>query len=217
MKKIFVSLIPLLLILTLTSSKTKAQVSVDLHIGAWNPPVEYASADYYYLPDIESYYYVPTHQFVFLINGQWVFRNTLPYRYRYYNINNGYKVAVYRPHPYRYFSHDRRIYAKYRGNRGHQVIIRDHYRARPNTRVVNRTRYTPHNRTVTHTRVTHRSPGAPHSRTVTRTRVTHAPNHHTTRRVTSRTHVTIRGHGNSSHGASRAHTNGGHGGNRGHH
>lgn len=113
--------------------KAKAQVSLNVDLNLWNPPAEYAGTDYYYVPDIESYYCVPKHQYVYLENDNWVFRPTPPPRYRGFNINNGYKVAVNRPTPYKYFSNDRARYARYKGNKK-QVIIRNNYTR--NTQVV---------------------------------------------------------------------------------
>ena len=33
----------------------------------------YDYAEYYYLPDIEAYYYIPRRQFVYMAGGHWVF------------------------------------------------------------------------------------------------------------------------------------------------
>lgn len=128
MKKFILNLLAACFLLGVSSVETRAQVSVGVHVGLWVPPPEYASVNYYYLPDVESYYYVPTHQYVYLNGGSWVFRNSLPPRYSDYDISSGYKVAVDRPRPYRYFSHDRDAYRGYRGERG-GTIVRDHYRS----------------------------------------------------------------------------------------
>lgn len=109
--------------LALTTGQAKAQVSLNINIGNWAPPAEYSAVDYYYLPDVESYYYAPRRQFVYLDGGQWVFRNTLPPRYRDYRLDRGYMVAVNRPRAYRYFSTDRAAYGRYRGL-GRNTIIR---------------------------------------------------------------------------------------------
>ncbi|MDO3641107.1 hypothetical protein [Mucilaginibacter sp. L3T2-6] len=126
MKKILFSL-PVCLLLAVSTPRANAQVSIS--VGIWTPPPEYASVDYYYLPDVEAYYYVPTHRYIYLDGGNWVWRSYLPPRYASYSIATGYKVAVDRPRPYRYFYHDRRMYAHYRGRPG-GVIVRDHYRTR---------------------------------------------------------------------------------------
>jgi uncharacterized protein YfdQ (DUF2303 family) len=125
------------------------------------------------LPDVESYYYVPKHQYVYLDGGQWVFRNTLPTRYSGYNINNGYKVAVNRPRAYRYYTTDRTRYAKYKGTHDRQVIVRDNYR----TRVVNRP-----------------------TRVVNRTHYVNKPGHYSHTKVVKVKHYKSNGHGNNGHG-----------------
>jgi len=104
-----------------------AQVSVNINIGAqpvWGP-VGYDYVEYYYMPDIEVYYYVPSHQFIYLSNGRWIFAASLPYRYRSYNIYSGYKVVLNEPRPYLHFTTHKVKYAKYKGNNGRQVIIRN--------------------------------------------------------------------------------------------
>lgn len=142
MKKIILGMLAGCFMLAASVTETKAQVQVNVNLGIWDPPAEYSGVNYYYLPDVESYYYVPTHQYVYLDGGTWVFRKTLPTRYRTYNIQTGYKVAVNRPRAYTYFNDDRSRYARYKGKHEKQVIIRDHYHTRVvnRTKVVNRTR-----------------------------------------------------------------------------
>jgi len=106
------------LILAASVNQAKAQISVNLNVGNWTPPAEYSGVDYYYLPDVESYYYAPKRQFVYQDNGQWVFRNSLPSRYSSYRLDNGYKVAINRPQAYRYFETDKVKYVKYKGSKG---------------------------------------------------------------------------------------------------
>lgn len=130
------NLLAALLLIAAGSAETKAQVSASVSVGIWSPPPEYASVNYYYLPDVEAYYYVPTHQYIYLDGPSWVWRASLPPRYASYNIVSGYKVAVDRPRPYRYFYHDRLSYEHFRGRPG-GVVVRDHY----HTRVINHTRY----------------------------------------------------------------------------
>ena len=125
MKKLFF----ILLVATgsLISKPATAQISVNINIGSqpvWGP-VGYDYVEYYYLPDIEVYYYVPRHQFVYLSNGRWIFATSLPYRYRSYNLYSGYKVVINDPRPYLSFTTHRVTYAKYKGNNGRQVIIRN--------------------------------------------------------------------------------------------
>jgi hypothetical protein len=123
-KKILITC--LLGFITLFAGTSNAQVSLNVNIGAqplWGP-VGYEQANYYYLPDIDTYYNVPTRQYVYLQNGGWVFSNSLPYRHRSYNLYNGYKVVMNSPRPYRYYSSHKVKYARYRGYTGKQHSIR---------------------------------------------------------------------------------------------
>jgi hypothetical protein len=125
MKTLF--LILLVVTGSVISRTATAQVNVNINIGsqpAWGP-VGYDYVEYYYLPDIEAYYYVPRRQFVYLSNGRWVFVTSLPSRYRSYNLYSGYKVVINQPRPYLNFKTHKVTYAKYKGNNGRQVIIRN--------------------------------------------------------------------------------------------
>lgn len=104
-----------------------AQVRVNVNIGSqpvWGP-VGYGHVDYYYLPDINTYYYVPTRQFIYPSNGRWIYSASLPSRYRSYDLYRGYKVVVNQQKPYLYDSRYRTEYSRYRNNYGQQMIIRN--------------------------------------------------------------------------------------------
>lgn len=125
-KRLLVGIISSILLLC-TTVQSKAQLSIHVNIGTqpvWGPE-GYDQADYYYLPDIESYYSVSTHQFIYMSGGRWIYANNLPPRYANYDLYSGYKVVVNRPRPYLNFNQDRAQYARYRGYRGRQVVIRD--------------------------------------------------------------------------------------------
>ena len=104
-------------------SDAQIRVGVNINIGdqpSWRSP-GYDYVEYYYLPDIETYYYVPRRQFVYLSNGRWVFSSNLPSRYRGYDLYSGQKIVVNRPNAYRYFNQHRSQYVKknkfYKNNR----------------------------------------------------------------------------------------------------
>jgi len=104
------------------SKPATAQVSVNINIGSqptWGP-VGYDYVEYYYLPDIGAYYYVPTRQFIYLNGSNWVYANSLPSRYRTYNLYSGYKVVINEPRPYLKHSTYKVRYAKYKGVKGNQ-------------------------------------------------------------------------------------------------
>lgn len=112
---------------SLMYNKADAQISLNVNIGAqplWGP-VGYDHVDYYYLPDVDSYYSVPKRQFVYLNGNNWVFSNSLPARYSNYNLYNGYKVVVNGDRPYLNYKTHKVKYAKFKGNSGKQMIIRN--------------------------------------------------------------------------------------------
>ena len=124
MKKLFLAFTVAFLAFTATPSQ--AQLSVNFNIGSqplWGP-VGYDRADYYYMPDIQTYYSVPKRQYVYLNNGRWLFSNSLPSKYSGYNLYNGYKVVLNSPRPYLMFNDHKAKYAKYKGYKSHQKSIR---------------------------------------------------------------------------------------------
>lgn len=125
MKKILLSAA---ILLSSLAFKAQAQVSVSLgiNIGSqpdWGP-VGYDHVDYYYMPDIDAYYDVPAHRYVYYENNVWVRRAALPPRFANYNIYNGYKVVINEPRPWTRATVYRTKYVNYKG-RHDQVIIRD--------------------------------------------------------------------------------------------
>lgn len=105
----------------------EAQVNLSVNIGsqpAWGP-VGYDRADYYYMPDIDTYYDVPARQYVYYNNNSWVRTSNLPPVYSNYNIYNGYKVVLNDTrNPWERNNIYRAKYAKFKG-RHDQVIIRN--------------------------------------------------------------------------------------------
>jgi hypothetical protein len=118
MKTIKLFVVGLLILVAFT---VQAQVSVNINLGSPPPwgPVGYTEVQYYYLPDVEAYYDVKSSMFIYYCDGIWVHRNYLPYRYRNYDLYNGYKVVMhdYRGNtPYQNHNDYRMKYAKgYRG------------------------------------------------------------------------------------------------------
>ncbi|MBW8332920.1 MAG: hypothetical protein K0M40_12930 [Prolixibacteraceae bacterium] len=109
-------------ILLFFATSGQAQISVNVNLGAppmWGP-AGYTDVQYYYLPDVEAYYDVPSSQFIYFSGGTWVHRAYLPSRYRNYDLYNGYKVVMtdYRGNaPYAHFKEHKVKYAK--GYKGH--------------------------------------------------------------------------------------------------
>jgi hypothetical protein len=104
------------------SNSMHSQVSINVNLGmqpSWGP-VGYSSVNYYYLPDIQSYYDVRNTQFIYLSNGVWIRSSYLPRQYRSYDLNRGYKVVMNDYHgsrPYYNYRYDKVKY--YKGYKGH--------------------------------------------------------------------------------------------------
>jgi hypothetical protein len=108
------------------SAGAQLNVHLNANIGiqpAWGP-VGYDHADYYYLPDIEAYYSVSRHQYIYMNNGNWAFSASLPARYRNYDLYHAHKVVINEPRPYLHHEVYRARYAQFRG-RHDQAVIRD--------------------------------------------------------------------------------------------
>lgn len=103
-----------------------AQVTLRVNIDTqpiWGP-VGYDHVEYYYLPDIDSYYYVPQHKFVYLEGGRWISRANLPQRYSNYDMYSSRKVVLNENRPYLRDKEYRTRYAS-TNERSDQVSIRD--------------------------------------------------------------------------------------------
>jgi hypothetical protein len=124
-KSIFIAAI-ILSCLSIKVADAQVSISLGVNIGSqpdWGP-VGYDHADYYYMPDINTYYDVPAHRYVYYENNIWVHRTYLPVRYRSYDRYHGYKVVVNERNPWERNDVYRTRYADYRGRRD-QPIIRE--------------------------------------------------------------------------------------------
>ncbi|CAM3747485.1 hypothetical protein FSS13T_15800 [Flavobacterium saliperosum S13] len=98
-------------------SSMQAQVSLNVNVGeppSWGP-AGHTGVNYYYLPDIETYYDVPARQFIYYNRGTWVRTKYLPRAYRNYDLYGGYKVVLndYRgKSPYAHFKNHKVKYHK---------------------------------------------------------------------------------------------------------
>jgi hypothetical protein len=121
MKKMFL-IMAVLVFTAVQHTQAQIRVNVNINLGsqpAWGP-AGYDYVEYYYLPDLDIYYYVPGGQFIYLSGGQWLFVTSLPARYRSYNLYNSYKVVINEPKPYLRHGVYQSRYAKYKGWSGKQ-------------------------------------------------------------------------------------------------
>src|SRR3569623_1606690 len=96
MKKIILAAVIILGCFSIKAANAQVHLSVGINIGSqpdWGP-TGYDHADYYYMPDIDSYYDVNAHQYVYFNNNVWVHSVSLPPRYANYDVYHGYKVVV---------------------------------------------------------------------------------------------------------------------------
>ncbi len=126
MKKIIFTAAILIGCLSFKAADAQLRINLGFNIGAqpeWGP-VGYAHAEYYYMPDIDAYYDVPAHQYVYYENNVWVHGNALPPRYGNFDRYHTYKVVVNQPNPWQHSADIRAKYAGYKG-RHDQAIIRE--------------------------------------------------------------------------------------------
>lgn len=127
MRKILLAgLLSLISLTAVQEAHSQVNVGMNINIGrqpAWGP-VGYDYVEYYYMPDIDAYYYVPRRQFVYLSGGNWVFASALPPRYSGFDLYSGYKVVINEPKAYLHYKEHKVKYAPYRGNHT-QVMIKN--------------------------------------------------------------------------------------------
>jgi hypothetical protein len=146
MKKIFFTAVILFSCFLFKSADAQVTVGVGVNIGSqpeWGP-VGYSNVSYYYMPDIDAYYDVNAHQYIYLHNNAWVHVGYLPARYRNYDLYHGYKAVVNDRDPWLRNDEYRNRYASYRGRRDQEIIrnsqdarYRNHWQANANQRQYN--------------------------------------------------------------------------------
>jgi len=110
---------------------TTAQVSFRINLGSqpmWGP-VGYDHVEYYYLPDIEAYYYVPSHKYIYMENDHWITRSYLPRRYGDYDLYNSRKIVINDARPYLRHNDYRTRYSS-SNEQSNQQSIRDSHEGR---------------------------------------------------------------------------------------
>jgi hypothetical protein len=118
----FLGLIISLFLATISYS----QISININLGSqpvWGP-VGYDYVEYYYLPEVDTYYDVSRQRFYYYEKGNWLYRSTLPARYSHYNLYNTYKVVINEHQPWRKHKDHKIKYASYKSH-NNQKAIRD--------------------------------------------------------------------------------------------
>jgi hypothetical protein len=89
----------------------------------WGPE-GYDRADYYYIPDIDCYYSVSEHQYIYRDGSAWTHGATLPSSYSGYDPYHSYKVVINEPTPYQNHDSHQAKYGTLKGKKD-QPVIRD--------------------------------------------------------------------------------------------
>jgi hypothetical protein len=134
MKKLFFIAALLLACLSFKTASAQAGFGIGLNINSqpeWGP-VGYHHARYYYLPDIDAYYDVNAHQYVYFEGGKWTHGAALPSSITNFDKYHSYKVVLNRRNPWERHADIRAKYAAFKGDTS-QRAIRDsrdyHYRS----------------------------------------------------------------------------------------
>lgn len=101
MKKLILPTVLFAAVLLSAHAEAQVRLNVNVNIGrpAWGLPGDYAG-DYYYLPEIDTYYDIPHRQFIYLSDGRWMIAASLPGMYSDYDLYGGYKVAINEARPW---------------------------------------------------------------------------------------------------------------------
>jgi hypothetical protein len=100
--------------------------SVGINISdqpVWGPE-GYDHADYYYIPDIDSYYSVSERQYIYRDGPAWRHSATLPSTYSGYDPYHSYKVVINENNPYQNHESHQSKYGTFKGKKD-QPVIRD--------------------------------------------------------------------------------------------
>jgi hypothetical protein len=126
MKKVIFATAVILGCFSIKTANAQIHLNVGINIGSqpdWGP-TGYDHVDYYYMPDIDAYYDINAHQYVYYNNNVWVHTASLPPRYANYDVYHGYKVVVNEHTPWVHNDVYRKKYTSYKG-RHDQTVIRD--------------------------------------------------------------------------------------------
>ena len=128
MKKSILIFTMLLSSFAFQAASAQVRLGLNFNIGVqplWGP-VGYDRADYYYMPDIDVYYNVSNHQYIYMQGGRWAFSTTLPARYHDYDLYSGHKVVINESRPWLHAQSYRMKYAEYKGRHDQEVIRNSH-------------------------------------------------------------------------------------------
>jgi hypothetical protein len=128
MKKFLLTGIILVALTFTNQTQAQVRVGVNINIGsqpAWGP-TGYDYVEYYYIPDIDIFYWVPKHQYVYFDGGRWVFAKRIPERFRSFDFYHAHKVVVNEDRPYLRRDEIRAKYVDFKGKHEEAHIYNAH-------------------------------------------------------------------------------------------
>lgn len=102
MKKLFLCVVVTITaaMFSIASARTNAESNVEsqakMSLGQGD------EVQYYYLPEIDAYYYVPRKQFIYQSGGHWTFSSALPAMHKDFDLESSNKVVINQAGAYRY-------------------------------------------------------------------------------------------------------------------
>ncbi|HEY5325692.1 MAG TPA: hypothetical protein VIJ27_01725 [Mucilaginibacter sp.] len=137
MKKLFVMAVLVFGCFSFKMAVAQNGFGIGVNIGSqpdWGP-VGYHHVRFYYLPDIDAYYDVNAHQYVYNDNNVWVHGETLPPSYGNFDKYHSYKVVLNQRNPWEHQEAIRNKYAGYKSRTdqrnihdSHDYHYRDHWK-----------------------------------------------------------------------------------------
>ena len=103
-------------------AQVRIHVNIDLQ-PSWGPS-GYDYAEYYYMPAMDMYYYIPARKYIYRHRGRWVRTRYVPTHFRHVDFYRTYKVVINDRDPFRHHDTYRTRYARYR-DRYDQPVWRD--------------------------------------------------------------------------------------------
>jgi hypothetical protein len=116
MKKIIIYSIIFLSATIFTNASAQIRTTNNVESQPKWGPEGHDYVEYYYLPEIETYYYVPRQQFIYQSDGYWTFSSSLPAAKKSCDLNSCPKVVINEAGAYRYFDQHKVKYAGYKSN-----------------------------------------------------------------------------------------------------
>ena len=129
MKRFFLMSVLLASVFTFKTADAQVSLNVNVNLGSqpsWGP-AGYNYVEYYYLPDINTYYHVNSRKYTYYNGKKWLTVGNMPRQYRHHNLYNVRKVVINRAKPWQSHNYYVTNYSKYKGHKS-QPTIRDHKR-----------------------------------------------------------------------------------------